>query len=260
MPLATSGSTAIARSLAWKRSDATVRVIAGAVRGRPLVGPVGARTRPTSDKVKGALFSMLETLLATRRPGFEPGPAEGVPGDPAIWNGLNVADFYAGTGALGIEALSRGAAWCDFFEIDPAARRVIDRNVQATSMDDRTRVVGLDVRKVGAIDRREAFHLPYGVVLMDPPYADPTVSTAVSRVANRALLEANALVAIEHSRYLMLNASYEPDERSEGEPETPMRLVQVRERRHGDTVLSIYRWVRAANRGDVDADHGDLPG
>jgi 16S rRNA (guanine966-N2)-methyltransferase len=206
-----------------------VRVIAGSARGRPLFGPSGAQTRPTSDKVKGALFSMLESLLARERPGGAEAPEEAEPGTPELWEGLKVLDLYAGTGALGIEALSRGAAWCDFVEANAAARRTIQRNLQITDLADRAKVIGVSVEKViqGAVD--QSLQAPYDVVVMDPPYADQSVGEVVVGLANGRMLKPGALVAVEHSRRLALADHYNG-------------LSLVRERRHGDTVLSIYRW------------------
>jgi len=87
-----------------------MRIVSGQWRGRPLLAPAGAATRPTADRVREALFSMLVSRLG----GFE---------------GLRVADFFAGTGALGLEALSRGAAHCTFVEQDRAALDALRRNV-----------------------------------------------------------------------------------------------------------------------------------
>ncbi|HVC33021.1 MAG TPA: RsmD family RNA methyltransferase [Chloroflexota bacterium] len=221
-----------------------MRVIAGTARGRPLTGPAGPRTRPTSDKVKGALFSILETLLAAERPGEAPASAE--PGTPELWEGLTVVDLYAGTGALGIEALSRGAAWCDFVEANAAARRIIERNLRATGLDDRARVVGLDVEKVVRRTAHAALHAPYDLTLMDPPYDDLTVSAVIGDLARSALLVPRALVAVEHSRRLALSDEYDG-------------LGVTRERRYGDTVLSIYRDTAANDSGvTTDGHDGDL--
>lgn len=206
-----------------------MRVIAGVARGRLLVGPPGPQTRPTSDKVKGALFSMIETLLAAKRPGAAGGPVDAGPGMPELWQGLLVLDLYAGTGALGIEALSRGAAWCDFVEVNLAARRTIERNLQITGLGDRARVIGLAVEKVVRGAARDALHAPYHLILMDPPYNDRSVVTVMPELPRSGLLAPGALVAVEHSRRLPLAESYDG-------------LVEVRERRHGDTVISIYRY------------------
>jgi len=119
-----------------------MRIIAGRWRGRPLVAPPGESTRPTSDRVREALFSMLASRLGT----FE---------------GLRVADLFAGSGALGLEALSRGAAHCSFVETDRAALDAIRRNVAALGAE-------------GDILAGSAFHArlpgPLDLAFLDPPY------------------------------------------------------------------------------------------
>lgn len=170
---------------------------------------------------------MLDVLLATERPG-EPTSEAIEPGSPEVWEGLTVLDLYAGTGALGIEALSRGAAWCDFVEVDAAARRVIERNLRVTGLADRARVIGLDAVKVASGAPAGPLHAPYALCVMDPPYNDASVLTVIADLAQGRLLVPGALVAVEHSRRVALSDEYD-------------RLIRVRERRHGDTVLSIYR-------------------
>jgi len=227
-----------------------VRVIAGEARGRPLVGPPGPQTRPTSDLVKGALFSMLETLLAAAH--RERG-AEIEPGDPEIWAGLRVLDLYAGTGSLGIEALSRGAAWGDFVESNAGARRTIERNLKTTGLAGRGRVIGMDVAKL-ARGGLATLRPPYGLVLLDPPYAETGTGGVLAELAGGDLLADEALVAAEHSRRAPLAAAYAAAGGS-------AVLVQVRQRRHGDTVVSIYRRESAFGRSEEqDGDHGDLSG
>jgi len=233
-----------------------MRVIAGAARGRPLAGPAGEQTRPTSDKVKGALFSMLEALLARARPHPTVPMAELLPGSEDLWVGLTILDLYAGTGALGIEALSRGAAWCDFIEANSAARRVIERNLTATGLNERARIFGIPVERVTAGTSVNSLHSPYGVVLADPPYADTGVGELLVHLAGGQLLETEALVAVEHSRRVNLNTWY-----SCGEP-TPSvgseGLSEVRKRQHGDTVISIYRRVSEERKGEDRAYDSDL--
>src|SRR5687768_3674487 len=95
-----------------------MRIIAGAWRGRPLAAPPGQATRPTSDRAREGLFSMLQSRIGS----FE---------------GLRVADLFAGTGALGLEALSRGAGHCTFIEKDRAALDVLRRNIERLGAGDR---------------------------------------------------------------------------------------------------------------------------
>lgn len=172
---------------------------------------------------------MLETLLAGERPGGVELAQGAEPGSPELWGGMTVLDLYAGTGALGIEALSRGAEWCDLVEANAAARRVIQRNLEATDLVSHARIIGTTVEKVihGAVDH--SLRLPYDLVVMDPPYADPRVGDIVAGLATGRLLVPGALVAVEHSRRASLAEQYDG-------------LTLARERRHGDTVVSIFRW------------------
>jgi 16S rRNA (guanine966-N2)-methyltransferase len=125
-----------------------VRVVAGSLRGRRLQAPPGRATRPTSDRVREATFNALASLDLLRD--------------------ARVLDLFAGSGALGIEALSRGAAHCTFVEQARPAVAVIRRNLQALDLDDRATVVGMDAERYvasAAADGRT-----FDLVLADPPY------------------------------------------------------------------------------------------
>jgi 16S rRNA (guanine966-N2)-methyltransferase len=120
-----------------------VRIVAGDLRGRRLVAPAAATTRPTTDKVREAVFNALSSLDAVVD--------------------ARVVDLYAGSGALGIEALSRGAAHCTFVERDRAAVRAIDENIAVLGLGERSRVVVGD-------GIASAPPLPADLVFADPPY------------------------------------------------------------------------------------------
>lgn len=121
-----------------------MRVVAGSLRGRSIVAPEGRDTRPTTDRVREAMFNALTSSGAIE--------------------GAQVLDLYAGSGALGIEALSRGAAHCTFVEKDRAALAAIRRNIEALGIDDRVTVVAGDVlARLGHLG-------PVDLVLADPPY------------------------------------------------------------------------------------------
>jgi 16S rRNA (guanine966-N2)-methyltransferase len=223
-----------------------VRVIAGEARGRPLKGPAkgprGSGTRPTSDKVKGAIFSMLEAIMVSGvgPPGDRSAEIEPLPGgeadeetgevtveaaSPGIWAGRRIIDLYAGTGALGIEALSRGAGRVDFVEASPVCQRLIRDNLRETGLADRGRVLGGSLPV--AIERAGDLG-PYELALLDPPYGDPSLERTLAALDERELLASEALVVVEHSR--------------RGEPTAEQgRLRLIRRRRHGDTEISIYR-------------------
>jgi 16S rRNA (guanine966-N2)-methyltransferase len=181
-----------------------MRVIAGRFGGRPLRAPRGRGTRPTSDRVRESLFSVLGDLT-----------------------GCRVADLYAGTGALGIEALSRGAAWVTFVEHDPAALAALRANLKALELTAAASVVPQPVERAGASLGAEA---PYDLVLCDPPWAevDHAVSTLL-RLLPTLALPAGSRVVIEH-------AARSPLVPPEGWP-----LPLVDRRRWGDTAVSIYQ-------------------
>ncbi|HEY3083146.1 MAG TPA: RsmD family RNA methyltransferase [Chloroflexota bacterium] len=207
-----------------------MRVVAGGAGGRRLRVPPGAALRPTADRTKEALFSMIESLLLWGRPDADIGT-------PGLWTGLRVADLYAGSGALGIEALSRGAASAAFFERDRAALEAISQNLRATGLAERATIVPGEVGQT--LDR-----LPAGVelVLLDPPYADPALTEILARVAASPSLAEDALVALEHGQRL-------------APPGTLGALVLQRSRRHGDTALTLYargRYDRRGGRGQAE--------
>ncbi len=127
-----------------------MRVVAGTAGGRPLISPEGTTTRPTSDRVRESIFNMLFSLGATE--------------------GAAVVDLYAGSGALGIEALSRGAESCVFVEQDRHAVSVIRENLETLRLEDRATVVQADV--LSWLQRQSSEAPPFDLALIDPPYAD----------------------------------------------------------------------------------------
>jgi 16S rRNA (guanine966-N2)-methyltransferase len=191
-----------------------MRVIAGLAKGHTLRGPKSDATRPTSDKVRGAIFSMLEAMM----------PLEG----------LRALDLYAGTGALGIEALSRGAAWCDFVEQDRAACRIIAENLDHTRLAGQAKVHALAVEKVLAHPEFLTPHFTespgYDIITLDPPYADEGIWAVMERLADWPLTATGAVVVLEHSKRT------EP-------PVAIGDLAMLKTRRHGDTSFTLYRHV-----------------
>ena len=133
-----------------------MRVIAGTLRGRPLAAPAGDATRPTADRTREALFSMLTSRVGS----FE---------------GLAVADLFAGSGALGIEALSRGAASCLFVEQDRAALEALKTNLAKLQLKAEVRATS-----VMALGPTRA---PLDLILMDPPYRTGAGAVALDRLA-----------------------------------------------------------------------------
>ena len=151
-----------------------MRIIAGQFRGRLLQTPDGLATRPTADRVREALFSM----LASRIGSFE---------------GLRVADLFAGSGALGLEALSRGAGHATFVENDPKAQGAIKANVAKLGVEDRIRLIG---GSATALPRSE----PFDLVFADPPYAPGSGSAVVKAIADADWLAPGGWLSVETDR------------------------------------------------------------
>jgi 16S rRNA (guanine966-N2)-methyltransferase len=184
-----------------------MRIIAGTARGRVLQAPPGRETRPTSDRVRGALFSMLEARLA-----------DGL-------TGARILDLYAGSGALGLEGISRGAARAVAVDSSPAAQRVIRANAAKLGFEDRCDLLALEVDE--ALRRLGASGQQFEIVLADPPYADAG-DELLEAIGGAGLLAPGGLLALEHSR-----------RQPPGEQVAGLQLL-VR-RRHGDTELSLYQ-------------------
>lgn len=150
-----------------------MRIIAGAWRSRPLVAPAGAATRPTADRVRETLFSMLQSRLGS----FE---------------GLVVLDLFAGSGALALEALSRGAEVAFLVESDPSARAAIRANIAALGAA--ATLVGQDATALPAAPR------PADLLFLDPPYGAGLAAPALASAAARGWLTPAAWIAVETAR------------------------------------------------------------
>lgn len=151
-----------------------MRIIAGEWRGRKLVAPAGQQTRPTADRTRETLFSMLASRLGS----FE---------------GLRVADLYAGSGALGLEALSRGAGHATFVENDRAALKAIEANVATLGANDR---IAVRATSAAVLPKAE----PFDLILADPPYSPGSGSAVVAAVAAAGWLAPGGWMAIETKR------------------------------------------------------------
>lgn len=159
-----------------------VRIIAGQWRGRALIAPAGDATRPTADRVREALFSMLASRLGS----FE---------------GLRVFDGFAGTGALGLEALSRGAAHAVFVESDSVAVKALKANIAA--MKAPGDVFAMPIETIGPA------RAACDIVLLDPPYASGAGATALLRLAAQGWIAPHALVSVETGRKEALESEFE---------------------------------------------------
>ena len=178
-----------------------MRVIAGTARGLPLRAPKSEATRPTSDKARGAIFSMLAAMDATFG---------------------RVLDLYAGTGALAIEALSRGADEAVLIERNPGACAVIRDNLARTGFARVATVVQGEVER--ALARQDGV---FDMVFLDPPYADERAPVVLEALATASLIGRESVVVYEHSR------------RTPPPPVCGPLALRVT-RRHGDTCITIY--------------------
>jgi len=180
-----------------------MRVIAGELGGRRLHAPHGERTRPTSDRVREALFMALGPL-----------------------DGLRVVDLYAGSGALAIEALSRGAMSADLVETDRRAREVIARNVSELGLSERVRV--WPFRLPAGLSRLAGVLAEAGVVFADPPYGGHEARATLAALGREGVLPLGSRVVLEtHGKDLV--------------PEAEGVLARERERRYGETAVHVYR-------------------
>jgi 16S rRNA (guanine966-N2)-methyltransferase len=152
-----------------------MRIIAGKWRGRPLVAPKGDTTRPTADRTRETLFSMLYSRLGT----FE---------------GLAVADLFAGSGAMGMEALSRGAAHCLFVEQEAAAIDAINANARALGAGPEIDIRRMSVMALGAAPK------PIDLLLLDPPYGTGAGAVALDKLARLGWIAPGGWASIETAR------------------------------------------------------------
>ena len=185
------------------------RIIAGAARGRQLQAPEGRDTRPTSDRVREALFSRLQ--------------------HQGWLDGTRVLDLYAGSGALGLEAVSRGAASAVLVEHNPTTARMVRQNVAATGLSGVTVVAD---RVERALTRRP--DQPFDLVFLDPPYAhaDDAVNRALALLSDGGWLADPAVVVVERGR-------------RSPEPDWPAGLVSDGDRSYGTTHLYFARTPEA---------------
>ena len=182
------------------------RIIAGSAKGRRLRTPSGEATRPTSDRVREALFSALEAELGTL-------------------SGLRVLDLYAGTGAVALEARSRGAASVTAVESDRRTARLVQDNAATLGLDE-VEVLALTVARVLGEPPAAA----YDVVFADPPYPleNAQVEAALTLLVGNGWLAPEGLLVVERST-------------RGGEPDWPPGLTREREKKYGETVLWYVR-------------------
>ncbi len=184
-----------------------MRVVGGEFRGRPLAAPRTAAIRPTSDRARESIFN----VLAHRR--------------PDRLEGARVLDLFAGTGALGIEALSRGAAFCVFIEEGAEGRGLIRDNVEAFGLQGRTKIFRRDATALGTVGTMAPFSLAFA----DPPYGKGLAAPALASARAGGWLAPGALCVVEEAA----DAPFEP----------PAHFEVTDERLYGDTIV---RFIQSA--------------
>ncbi|MDD5039046.1 MAG: 16S rRNA (guanine(966)-N(2))-methyltransferase RsmD [Dehalococcoidales bacterium] len=179
-----------------------MRVIAGKAKGHRLKVPKVTTTRPATELVRGAIFSILENITDD-------------------WE--QVLDLFSGSGALGIEALSRGAGWVDFVDWEPRCCAIIRENLEKTKLAAQAHIYCTNVTKALSFLDKE-----YSIILIDPPYADLSIGNLVSQLAGSKLVGGNTTIVVTHSPRLTLNSTYGT-------------FNLVKEHRHGDSCITVYR-------------------
>jgi 16S rRNA (guanine966-N2)-methyltransferase len=183
-----------------------MRIIAGRFKGKTIAAPKGLATRPTSDRVREALFNVLEH------------------GAPEVdFEGLRVLDLFAGSGALGLEALSRGARFCLFIEEDAGARGAIRRNVEALGLTGATKIWRRDATRLGDAGMATSFDL----VFCDPPYGKGLGERALAAAVEGGWLKYGAVAVVE--------------ERAELTFAWPPPFTEIDRRHYGDTEIGIAK-------------------
>jgi len=197
-----------------------MRVAGGNEKGRRLKGAVSPGTRATTERVRAAIFNIL---------------------DPELYQGGRVLDLFAGSGSLGIEALSHGAAWADFVEWDRRQSAVIASNLETTGLASQGQVHRLDV-----LQAIQTLPGAYDLVLMDPPYKMGGLDSLLEKIASQAGLVVHGGVVIAgHSKREDLKQTY-----------GPLRLTS--HRRYGDNVVDFFVYEQDSDTSQPQETLGGL--
>jgi len=179
-----------------------MRITGGVARGQQLKVPKSGPVRPMTDRVREAVFSILAPMTGKR------------------FRGL---DLYAGSGALGIEALSRDAEWVDFVEQEPRYCAIIKQNLQKIGFSQKSHVYCCSTAKALSFLKEK-----YDIVFMDPPYADRFINQTAEQLAISGVINGESVVVISHASRVPLQECYDG-------------LSRIKEKKYGDTCISIYR-------------------
>ncbi|MFZ5966331.1 MAG: 16S rRNA (guanine(966)-N(2))-methyltransferase RsmD [Bacillota bacterium] len=186
-----------------RKERSSLRVIAGSLRGRRLKAPKGLNTRPTTDRIKESIFSMIH--------GFIP---ESI-----------VLDLFSGTGNLGIESLSRGAAKAYFVDKSKESIQIIKENIAETGLQDKSMAILSDAFKV--LNRLSEEGIKFDIIFLDPPYLKDLIMPCIHTILREKLLNDNGIIVIEHDSKDIL-------------PEKIDSISIYKQKKYGNTTISIY--------------------
>lgn len=181
-----------------------MRIISGKFKGRSLYGPQDTVTRPTSDRVRESIFNILENSLYLK------------------WEGLHILDLYAGTGALGVEALSRGASFCLFVDNHPHAIEIIKKNSASFSH--------ISIWQNDVSHLKSNPHAPFDVVFLDPPYKKDLISTTIKTLLSSNYIKEGSYIVAELSNKERINNS--------------ASLEKIKEKIYGKTTITVFRYKK----------------
>ncbi len=185
-----------------------MRIIGGKFSGRRIIAPKGTISRPTTDRTRESLFNILSAR------------------DDVNLDGARVLDLFAGSGALGLEALSRGADWCLFVETDTTARGAIRDNIEALGLFGCTRIHRRSAAALG--EKPASSGQPFTLAFLDPPYHMSLILPALETLKSGGWLSAGAIIVAEQSAN-----------------ETPVQahgFDELDRRKYGDTQIGVYRF------------------
>ena len=190
-----------------------MRIISGSARGRRLLSPKNSLIRPTADRVKESLFNILNGLIA-------------------CYDNCRTLDIFAGTGNLGIEALSRGAAYAFFIDNHKESVALVIKNLRMLGFDDRGRVIEREA--LSALRSLDKMKAPFQLVFIDPPYRQGLAERVMQFLATSALIDGNSLVIVEISSNELLPTAFD-------------NLREFDRRVYGDTAIVFFRRMPEEN-------------
>ena len=181
-----------------------MRVISGKVRGLKLDTPKNNDVRPTTDRVKESLFNIINSYVRDS----------------------NILDLFAGTGSLGIECLSRGAAECIFVDSSKESIKIINSNIKRARVEEESIVLNMDFKE--ALRNTKLKDKEFDIIFMDPPYYENMFTDALNIISDKKLLSEEGIIVVEHDT-------------KDDFPEKVGQLYKSRDKKYGNTTLTFYK-------------------